>query len=154
MLLKNLTDILSQRANRTHIKKLISDTATLQEWQAAACPTHKQRDAMMKLGSDWHVAQKENGKKRVPIEVAKNLEKEFIAAAQRILADATPFAIKRGAEKTTQDEASSKRRTCATCAEKPSKETLQLPQAAHAYKDDDATKEIIQDMTRFRGLPV
>ena len=45
-----------------------------------------------------------------------------------------------------------------TCAEKPSKETLQQPQlakdlAAHADEDDDATKEIVHEMMRFLGLP-
>jgi hypothetical protein len=48
---------------------------------------------MMKLGSDWHVPQKAHGKKRLPVQVAKNLEKEFIDAAQRLVENKTPFAM-------------------------------------------------------------
>jgi hypothetical protein len=93
VLLQNLTDMLLCRAKQAGVKKLLSDTSTLREWQAAARPTNKQRDAMMKLGSDWHVPQKAHGKKRLPVQVAKNLEKEFIDAAQRLLENKTPFAM-------------------------------------------------------------
>ena len=108
-LLKNLTDMLSCRAKEAGVKKLLSDTATLREWQAADRPTNNQRDAMMKLGSDWHVPQKSHGKKIIPVEVAKKLEKEFIDTSQRLLESKTPFAIKRGGEKPTHDDVGSKR---------------------------------------------
>ena len=104
MLLKKLTDILSNRAHEAGVKKLLSDTTILREWQTAAHPTNNQRDQMMKLGSDWHVPQKAHGKKRFPGDVAKNLEKEFIDTAQRMLENKTPFGVKRGAAKPASDD--------------------------------------------------
>ena len=96
--LKNLTDALSCRAHEATVKNLLSATTNLREWQTAVSPTHKQRDAMTKLGSDWHVPQKTCGKKRTPIEVAKGLEEQFIETAQRMLEKRTPFGYKRGAD--------------------------------------------------------
>ena len=104
VLLKKMTDILSYRAHEAGVKKLLSDTTKLREWQTAAPPTHNQRDAMMKLGSDWHVPQKAHGKKRLPVDVAKNLEKEFIDTAKRMLESKTPFGDKRGAAKPACDD--------------------------------------------------
>ena len=70
----------------------------------AARPTNKQRDDMTKLGSDWKVPQKSHGKKRDPGEVAKDLEKEFMETAQRLLENKTPFGHTRGAAKSTHDD--------------------------------------------------
>ena len=50
---------------------------------------------MMKLGSDWHVPQKINGKKRKPAEVAEDLQKELIATTKRLLEYKTAFGNKR-----------------------------------------------------------
>ena len=49
MPVQNLTDMLSCLAKEAAVKKLLSNLATLREWQAVVRPTHKQRDAMMKL---------------------------------------------------------------------------------------------------------
>ena len=94
--LQNMTDMLSNRKNETNVKKMLSDTATLKAWQKAASPSNEQRDAMMKLGSDWHVSQKINGKKRKPAKVAEDLQKELIATTKRLLEYKTPFGNKRG----------------------------------------------------------
>ena len=104
VLLQILTDMLSCRAQEAGVKKLLSDTAKLREWQTAAHPTHKQRDAMTKLGSDWHVPQKSHGKKRGPVEVAKDLEKEFINTAKRLLENRTPFGHTRGTAKSAHGD--------------------------------------------------
>ena len=75
---------------------MLSDTATLQAWQKTAFPSHEQRDAMMKLGSDWHVPQKNNGQKRKLAEVAEDLQKQLIRTAKRLLEYRTPCGNKRG----------------------------------------------------------
>ncbi len=59
---------------------------------------------MTKLGSDWHVPQKSHGKKRDPVEVAKDLEKEFINTTKRLLENRTPFGHTRGAAKSAHGD--------------------------------------------------
>ena len=70
---------------------------------------------MMKLGSDWHAPQKAHGKKRIPIEVAKNLEKEFIDTAQRLLENKTPFGVNRRAAKPAHDDDAAHGHAAANC---------------------------------------
>ena len=105
--LQDLADHLSSRAGEAAVKKLLADAAQLQAWQNAASPTNAQRDAMTKLGSDWHVPQKIAGKKRKPEEVAKDLEKEFTDTAQRLLQKAQFFTAKHSAAKTQPASSSS-----------------------------------------------
>ena len=109
VLLKNMTDLLSSRGNEIGVKKLLPDTAKLRAWQNAVRPTNNQRDAMMKLGSDWQVPQKVDGKKRKPADVAKDLEKEFIGTAGRLLENKSPFGGKRGDANPAHEYAGSKR---------------------------------------------
>ena len=44
-------------------QKLVQDIPTLQKLQETPKPSHEVRDAMMKLGSEWHVPQRVVGKK-------------------------------------------------------------------------------------------
>ena len=104
MTLQNMADVLSKRKSEANAKKLLADAAILQTWQTIVHPTNEQRDVMMKLGSDWHVPQKAHGKKRFPVDVAKNLEKEFIDTAKRMLESKNPFGDKRGAAKPACDD--------------------------------------------------
>ena len=55
VLLKNLTDMLWRRAKEAGVKKLWSDTVTLQEWRVAACPTHNDeaRVGLAREDSTW-----------------------------------------------------------------------------------------------------
>lgn len=103
-LLKRQTDMLSHRAHEAGVKKLFTDITKLREWQSTTRPTNKQRDAMMKLGSDWHVPQKAHGKKMPPNIVAWNLQTEFMHTAQRLLENKTPFDNKRRATKPAHDD--------------------------------------------------
>jgi hypothetical protein len=103
-LLKRQTNLLSHRSQEATVKKLFADITKLREWQSAAHPTHQQRDAMTKLGLDWHVPQTAHGKRLPPHLVAWNLEKEFMHTAQRLLENKTPFGNKRCATKPVQDD--------------------------------------------------
>jgi len=91
MILKQLTDMLSHTSSKASVKKLLSDATILREWQLTSPPTHKQRDAMMKLGSHWHVPQKAHRKKRSPTEVAQDLEEKFIHTARQLTETKTIF---------------------------------------------------------------
>lgn len=97
--LQNMADVLSKRKSEANVKKLLADAAILQTWQTTVHPTHEQRDVMMKLGSDWHVPQKLRGKKRKPVHVAEDLEKEFIATAKRYLENKSLFGDRTPADK-------------------------------------------------------
>lgn len=107
--LKDMTDILSTRRLEARCKKLLSEVGKLREWSDAAAPTHKQRDAMIKLGKDWHVPQRLHGKKRNPADVAKDLEQQFIAIARRLLVDNCPLTIYSGAAEPTHEVANLKK---------------------------------------------
>ena len=112
--LENLKEVFSSRGNEARVKKLLSDAATLLAWKLEAHPTHKQRDAMMKLGSDWNVPQKISGKKRAPAHVAKDLERELLGTAQRLVEKRNPFFGKRCAARPTEKDTSphSSKRQC------------------------------------------
>ena len=114
MILKKLTAMLSHRSSEASVKKLLSDATILREWQLTTPPTHKQRDAMMKLGRHWHVPQKAHRKTRSPTEVAQDLEEKFIHTARQLTENKTIFTrsaakptqhgdATRGAAKLTQD---------------------------------------------------
>ena len=53
---------------------LLDDIPVLQRWNSAKKPSNEVRDAMLKLGSRWNVQRSEQGKKRAPAEVSKDLE--------------------------------------------------------------------------------
>jgi hypothetical protein len=112
--LENLKEAFSNRGNEAHVKKLLLGAATLQAWKSEAHPSHKQRDAMMKLGTDWNVPQKIFGKKRAPAYVAKDLERELLDTAQGLVEKRNPFFGKRCAAKPAQKDTSpqSSKRQC------------------------------------------
>ena len=99
MTISSLADIFAQRSEETRVKKLLSDVATLRAWQTEAHASHKIRDAMTKLGSEWNVPQKAAGQKRLPPEIAADLEREFLAFAERLWNKKIPFASTRSAVK-------------------------------------------------------
>ena len=83
-----LPDVLSKlRGESSHAdaEQLLQDIPVLQEWQCATRPSHKVRDAMMKLGTRWNVPQKTEGKKRSPSEVAKDMEESMLKKAKLVL---------------------------------------------------------------------
>ena len=66
-------------------QQLLQDIPVLQEWQRVTHPSHKVRDAMMKLASNWKVTQKAKGKKRSPCEVARDIEENMLKKAKLVL---------------------------------------------------------------------
>ena len=64
--LDNLSEIFAIRGKEAHVRKLLSDAATLRAWQSEAHPSNQERDAMTKLGSDWNVPQKKSRKEESP----------------------------------------------------------------------------------------
>ena len=115
MKLSSLGDIFAERNAETRVKKLLSDVATLRAWQSEAHPSHKVRDAMAKLGSEWNVPQKAAGKKRAPRDIAADLEHELLAFAQRLLLKTNPFSSTGSVAKPSSDKtllgSSTRRRT-------------------------------------------
>ena len=93
MTIISLAHIFAQRSEETRVKKLLSDVATLRAWQTEEHASHKIRDAMTKLGSEWNVPQKAAGKKRPPSEIAADLEREILAFAERLWHKKSPFFI-------------------------------------------------------------
>ena len=91
MTISSLAHIFAQRSEETQVKKLLSDVATLRAWQTEEHASHKIRDAMTKLGSEWNVPQKAARKKRPPSEIAADLEREILAFAERLWHKKTPF---------------------------------------------------------------
>ena len=57
---------------------------------------------MTKLGSEWHVPQKSAGQKRPP-EIAADLEREFLAFAERLWNTKIPSSSTRSAVKPLPD---------------------------------------------------
>ena len=104
--LGNLNKASAGRCNEAHVRRFLFAVDTLQAWQSEARPSHKVRDAMTKLGSEWNVPQKTSGKKRAPADVAKDLERELLATARRLLDRTNPFSRKRGIAEPTQDDTS------------------------------------------------
>ena len=70
-------------------QKLVEDIPKLQKWQDKCQeqrkPSNEVRDAMMKLGPRWDVKQNEQGKKRPPAEVARELEERMHKKARELL---------------------------------------------------------------------
>ena len=91
MTINSLDDIFAKRSEEPGVKKLLTDVATLRAWQSEAHASNKIRDAMMKLGSEWNVPQKAVGKKRAPQDVSADLEREFLAYAERLRNKKTLF---------------------------------------------------------------
>ena len=84
-----LTKLLEGNYSNPDTQRLLEDIPVLQEWQHATRPSHKVRDAMMKLASHWNVSQKVKGKKRSPSEVAQDMEENIIKRAKLVLANST-----------------------------------------------------------------
>ena len=61
---------------------MLEDIAVLQQWKETNNPSHEVRDAMAKLAPRWKVPQKENGKKRPPGEVARDIEESLLDKAK------------------------------------------------------------------------
>ena len=66
-------------------EQLLNDVPTLRQWQQAAKPTQKVRDAMMKLGSTYQVSRYIARKKRPPLEVARDLDERMRKKAREVL---------------------------------------------------------------------
>ena len=103
MTINNVDDIFAKRSEEARVKKLLTDVAALRAWQSEAHASHKIRDAMMKLGSEWNVPQKAAGKKRAPQDVAADLEREFLAFAERLWNETTAFSSTGSAVKPSPD---------------------------------------------------
>ena len=54
-------------------------------WKRARRLSHEEREAMLKFGACWEVQRKEQGKKRQPAEVAKDLEARMHENANALL---------------------------------------------------------------------
>ena len=83
--LREVSSRLSSQPSEMLAQQLLVDIPILQEWQRTPNPSHKVRDAMMKLGSHWKVAQKSRGQKRRPAEVAKELEERMLEKGKELL---------------------------------------------------------------------
>ena len=83
--LREVSSRLSSQPSQMFAHQLLEDIPILEEWQRAPNPSHKVRDAMMKLGSHWKVAQKSRGQKRRPAEVAKELEERMLEKGKELL---------------------------------------------------------------------
>ena len=85
-----LLDMMQKLNNLTSrddsVQKLLQDMRILQQWKSMKKPSNKVRDAMIKLGSRWEVQRYEQGKKRQPAEVAKDLEARMRKNANQQLA--------------------------------------------------------------------
>lgn len=89
--LRDLERSLETRKNEPNVNKWLRDVSTLQAWRRDQRASNEMRDAMTKLGSQYHVKQKQQGKKRQPSDVAADLEREFKIIAKRLLERQTPF---------------------------------------------------------------
>ena len=79
--------MLERESLQADAQQLLQDGAVLQEWQRAGNPSHKLRDAMLKLGARWDVPRQVEGKKRPPAEVAQEVEENMLKKAKRMLSD-------------------------------------------------------------------
>ena len=80
-----LTDVVAKLLESPRQKDaegMLEDIAVLQQWKETNNPSHEVRDAMAKLGPRWKVRQKENGKKRPPGEVARDIEESLLDKAK------------------------------------------------------------------------
>jgi len=137
--LKQLTDRLAHRSSEASVQKLLLDATILREWQLTTPATHQQRDAMLKLGSHWHVPQRANYKKRKPAEVARELEEKFIHAARQLAENETIF-TRRAAKRTQEGDAKPTQEGDATSgAAKPTQEDDAKCGAAKLLQDGDAS---------------
>ena len=64
---------LSQQPLQESAQSLVNDIDILEQWRGREHPSNSVRDAMLKLGSQWHVRGKIQGRKRPPADVAKEL---------------------------------------------------------------------------------
>ena len=83
-----LPDVLSRligESLQAGARQLVQDVAVLQEWQRARRPSHKIRNAMLKLGTRWGVPGKALGERRPPAEVAQKIEENMLTKAKTIL---------------------------------------------------------------------
>ena len=112
--LANFNELFASRANEPRVQKLLLAAATLRKWQTETRSSNIVRDAMTKLGSDWHVPQKKSGKKRAAADVASDLERELLATAHRLVEKKCPFLGKRSAAKPAREDTSpqSSKRQC------------------------------------------
>ena len=79
------TTLLEGNSSNADAQKLLPDIPVLQEWQRATRPSHKVRDAMLKLASNWSVTQKVQGKKRTPSEAAQDIEESMLKKGRHML---------------------------------------------------------------------
>ena len=83
-----LTDVaarLHESPRQKDAEGMLEDIAVLQQWKETNNPSNEVRDAMAKLGPRWKVRQKENGKKRPPGEVARDIEESLLDKAKVML---------------------------------------------------------------------
>ena len=88
--LPDVLSMLERESLQADAQQLLQDGAVLQEWQRAGNPSHKLRDAMLKLGTLWDVPRQVAGKKRPPAEVAQELEENMLKKAKRMLSGMVP----------------------------------------------------------------
>jgi hypothetical protein len=111
MTLSRLSELFADRSAETRVKKFLCDVATLRAWQSETHASNKIRDAMTKLGSKWNVTQKAHGKKKAPGDIATDLERDFLAYAERLWKKSNPFSTRPGAGKPAPEDTLLERRT-------------------------------------------
>ena len=81
--------LLEGNSSNADAKQLLQDIPVLQEWQRATRPSHKVRDAMLKLASHWKLTRKVQGKIRSPSEVAQDIEERMLKKERIMLSGKT-----------------------------------------------------------------
>ena len=107
-------------------KTLLGDVRTLRQWQREKKPSHAVRDAMMKLGSTWEVPRKIKQKKRLPAEVARDLDERMRKKAREILGSVAKPAQHMQVD-SNKSSASEPNLTFTSSVGKPATDNLQPP---------------------------
>ena len=150
-----LPDILSRlqgNSSQTDAQQLLQDIPVLQEWQRAANPSHKVRDAMVKLGSHWDVPRNAKGRKRSPSEVTKHMEESMLKRARLVLSSSV-------SQLATQSDNNPEEKSSAISAEKLVAESGRLPQMtlhslAELFADrsnERRVKSLLSDVATLRA---
>ena len=86
-----LTSAFAGREEEHQVKRLLADMECVLAWQRSTSASHKVRDAMERVASQWHVLRKEKGRKRKPERIARELEAAILQKARRMLDRSNPF---------------------------------------------------------------
>ena len=89
--LQLLPSAFAGRENEHEVKRLLAGMECVLAWQRSTSASNKDRDAMERVATQWQVPRKEQGMKRSPEKIARELETAILRNGQRMLDRSNPF---------------------------------------------------------------